>query len=187
MTPQIKKLLQKEGLNPQQLAKIDRLLAKFHEKNAGGETDEEELEEEPEVLIQIPKKQPAKKPVKKQGTSGKILDNNPHQFKINNRNKQGGKKGRAAQVAGPVQATGTNLFNKMPERNSEMADVAIDKLLAKHPPTERRGGGGLVDIECRDCGNEFTVSPVLAIRNDEGDSNYVCEDCISSKRRNRRG
>ena len=181
MTPvQLRKELKKDGLTEPQIQKILRLLEKFKSKIQVEEVDEEEEIEEEEPIIPKrigrPKKigqvdtgiAPSKgnKPVGK-GKNGKMPQRN------------------FMQAAGPVQASKINKFDKMAERNWEKGDIAIDKKLAKHKPTERRGSSGLESIECRDCGDQFNVSPVLASYNDEGGSNYICEDCISNKKSTR--
>lgn len=181
MTPvQLKKELKKDGLTDPQVNKILRLLEKFKSKIQTEEVDEEEEIEEDEPIIP-----------KRVGRPKKIgqVDNGIAPSK-GNKPVAKGKDGKMPkrnfmQAAGPVQASGINKFDKMPERNQEKGDIAIDKKLAKYKPTERRGSTGLEQIECRDCGGDFKVSPVLASYNDEGISNYVCEGCIRDKKQNR--
>lgn len=185
MTPaQLRKELNKDGLTEPQINKILRLLEKFKSKVQIEEDNEEEEVEESieEPVVQKRVGRPKKSASKRIGE----VDKGIATTKGNNQGKTGKMpKRNFMQAAGPVQASGINKFDTMPERNQEKADIAIDKKLAKHKPTERRGSSGLEQIDCRECGDTFKVSPVLASYNDEGSSNYVCEGCIRDKKRNR--
>ena len=184
MTPvQLKKELKKDGLTEPQINKILRLLEKFKSKV---QVEEDNEEEEVEELIEEPVPKRVGRPKKSASKRIGEVDKGIATTKGNNQGKTGKMpKRNFMQAAGPVQASGINKFDKMPERNQEKADIAIDKKLAKHKPTERRGSSGLEQIECRDCGNEYKVSPVLASYNDEGTSNYICEGCIRAKKNTR--
>ena len=185
MTPaQLRKELKKDGLTEQQIQKILRLVDKFKAKFQTEIVDADSLVVDEEDEPSIPKRVGRPKgPVSKK--VGQV-DKGIATTKGNNQGKTGKMpKRNFMQPAGPVQATGINKFDKMPERNMEKADIAIDKKLAKYKPTERRGSSGLEQIECRDCGDTFKVSPVLASYSDEGTSNYVCEGCIRDKKQGR--
>ena len=70
-----------------------------------------------------------------------------------------------------------NLFLLMPESQLHKEDIAIDKLLAKMPPTIRNRPFSLVPVSCRVCGKQESVSPSLL---KESASRYKCNGCSGS-------
>lgn len=70
-----------------------------------------------------------------------------------------------------------NLFEDMPEKNMHKEDIAIDKKLKKFAPTPRRRPSLLLDVKCRVCGKEESVSAKML---PETSSRYKCNDCSQS-------
>jgi hypothetical protein len=81
-----------------------------------------------------------------------------------------------------------NLFEQSPDFKSPNVDREIDATLWKgRTVTPRDQRSTTVDIDCDECGDEFTVSPNELIRttddNGRPEVGYLCNDCINSKRR----
>lgn len=74
-------------------------------------------------------------------------------------------------------AESKNKFSSMPEFNMHKDDSAIDKRLAKIPPTARmRESISYVDATCRICGKRETISSSLVF---ESLSRYKCNSCAT--------
>lgn len=71
----------------------------------------------------------------------------------------------------------TNIFTDMPEMNMHKDDIALDKKLQKFPPTPRRRPSVMVDVKCRVCGREETISSKIL---PESANRYKCNDCSKS-------
>lgn len=70
-----------------------------------------------------------------------------------------------------------NLFLDMPERNMHKKDAEIDKLLASNYRVDRNRPSTMVDVRCRVCGVEETVSSSLIT---DGKNRYKCNNCSRS-------
>lgn len=177
-----KKLLKKDGYTEPQIAKLIRLLDKFSKNNNSSEEieDDEDTDEEENVAPQ-PVKKNAAKSVKINAKSVRPVDKGVAQTKTNNNPNQKGTMPRKnmAVSAGPVQAKGINMFDKMPERNGERRDIAVDKKLSVFEPTPRRGQANLVEVECRRCHTTETIPPGLVLNA----KSYICQSCILDSKR----
>tara|TARA_B100000085_G_C18546607_1_gene514133 strand:+ start:382 stop:786 length:405 start_codon:yes stop_codon:yes gene_type:complete len=72
---------------------------------------------------------------------------------------------------------GENLFLSMPEKDMHKNDVEIDKKLAPKQLTARNRRSTEVDVRCRVCGKQQTVSQSLVT---DGVHRYKCNDCSRS-------
>lgn len=70
-----------------------------------------------------------------------------------------------------------NKFLHMAESNMHKDDLAIDKKLAKFPPTPRSRKFISIEVRCRSCGKTEQVNPVLVHDVDR----YKCNRCSASK------
>jgi ribosomal protein S27E len=69
-----------------------------------------------------------------------------------------------------------NKFTDMPEAKMHQEDVAIDKKLAKYPPTMRNRPVNFVEVKCRVCGKSEMVSENVVDSTDR----YKCNNCATS-------
>lgn len=67
-----------------------------------------------------------------------------------------------------------NLFLDMPEKDMHKNDVAIDQKLKSSQPVVRNRTATLVDVKCRVCGKEESVSSQLIV---DGVNRYKCNGC----------
>ena len=67
-----------------------------------------------------------------------------------------------------------NKFDSMPENTMHKDDSRIDKLLIKHPPTQRSRDFETIQVICRVCGKKETVNPILV---HESSNRYKCNKC----------
>lgn len=67
-----------------------------------------------------------------------------------------------------------NLFLSMSEKDMHKNDVAIDQKLKSSQPVARNRPAALVDVKCRVCGKEESVSSQLII---DGVNRYKCNGC----------
>jgi hypothetical protein len=80
-----------------------------------------------------------------------------------------------------LRAKRKNQFIELGLQNECKADIDIDKkLVGKNTPT-KRGKTRLITIDCRVCGREYTISPSLVLRTDEGYT-YTCDKCLSNNK-----
>lgn len=70
-----------------------------------------------------------------------------------------------------------NKFLQMAEANMHKDDLAIDKKLAKFPPTPRSRKFTSIEVRCRSCGKTEQVNPVLV----HDIERYKCNRCSASK------
>ncbi len=70
-----------------------------------------------------------------------------------------------------------NKFLEMAEANMHKDDLAIDKKLAKFPPTPRSRKFISIEVRCRSCGKTEQVNAVLVHDKDR----YKCNRCSASK------
>lgn len=68
----------------------------------------------------------------------------------------------------------SNKFLSMPEMRMHKDDCAIDKKLAKSPPTPRTRQYEPVKVKCRSCGKEEKVNPNII---PESTDRYKCNKC----------
>ncbi len=73
--------------------------------------------------------------------------------------------------------TQENLFLSMPEKDMHKNDVEIDKKLAPKQLTARNRRSTEVDVKCRVCGKQQTISQSLIT---DGVHRYKCNDCSRS-------
>lgn len=71
----------------------------------------------------------------------------------------------------------TNQFLDMPERNLHKDDTIIDQKLKKFPPTPRGRSATTIDVRCRVCGKEETISSKML---PESKDRYKCNNCSTS-------
>lgn len=74
-------------------------------------------------------------------------------------------------------STSNNKFLQMPESNMHKEDLAVDKKLAKFPPTPRSRKFDTIEVSCRSCGRTEIVNPVLVHDRER----YKCNRCAASK------
>jgi hypothetical protein len=67
-----------------------------------------------------------------------------------------------------------NKFSDMPEFSMHKDDVAVDKLLNKHPPAARTRQSTTIEVTCRVCGKKERISSSLLM---ESASRYKCNNC----------
>lgn len=67
-----------------------------------------------------------------------------------------------------------NLFLDMPEKDMHKNDVAIDQKLKSSQPVVRNRTAALIDVKCRVCGKEESVSGQLIV---DGVNRYKCNGC----------
>lgn len=93
-----------------------------------------------------------------------------------NNNKPNNKKRNNKKKTQPKEVS-NNKFLSMPEAKMHKDDLAIDKKLAKFPPTPRSRKFTTIEVRCRSCGKTETINPVL-IHDKE---RYKCNRCAGSK------
>jgi hypothetical protein len=71
----------------------------------------------------------------------------------------------------------SNKFLTMSEKNMFKEDTAVDKLLAKYPPTERSRSSTKINVRCRICGRSETIHPSMLCESVE---RYKCNNCSTS-------
>lgn len=71
-----------------------------------------------------------------------------------------------------------NKFVDMPEKNMHKEDCVIDQMLCKTPPVSRSRDFTPVQVKCRICGREESVSP--SSLTSDSRSRYKCNRCSSS-------
>lgn len=67
-----------------------------------------------------------------------------------------------------------NLFDEMQEKTMHKDDRRIDELLSCTPPGPRTRKFSLIDVRCRVCGRQETISPALL---HESIDRYKCNKC----------
>lgn len=67
-----------------------------------------------------------------------------------------------------------NKFSDMPEFAMHKEDIAVDKLLNKHPPAARTRKFSTIEVTCRVCGKKERISPSLLM---ESAARYKCNNC----------
>lgn len=182
---------QLNSLNPQQLQKVYKLIAKLAAKN--------DKPQQPLTLPTHAKKQPKvvkkggpKMPSTKKGGSDDLfneIDDEPSPPIAKQRKPIVGKKqnikgrtdkGVSTRNLGPVEigAERPNLFDSIKfsvaERKALAADAALDKKLV-NTISERRGSD-LIEVECIDCGRANVVSKKVVYSDSEG-VRYKCDKC----------
>lgn len=70
-----------------------------------------------------------------------------------------------------------NMFVDMPESKMHKDDAIIDQKLKKFPPTPRSRHATIVDVKCRVCGKEESVSSKIL---PESKDRYKCNKCATS-------
>lgn len=85
--------------------------------------------------------------------------------KTNNRNNRNKRK---------PYASGENLFLNMQEKDMHKNDVEIDKKLAPKQLTSRNRPSTMIEVRCRVCGKEESVSSQLIT---DGAGRYKCNNC----------
>jgi hypothetical protein len=75
------------------------------------------------------------------------------------------------------QSNTENKFISMGFDSLHKEDVAIDKVLNKHPPTPRNRKFKQIDVKCRSCGKKETINSSLLY---ESPDRYKCNKCCSS-------
>lgn len=75
------------------------------------------------------------------------------------------------------QEVSSNKFLDMPEANMHKDDLAIDKKLAKFPPTPRSRKFTSIEVRCRSCGKTEQINPVLV----HDKERYKCNRCSAAK------
>lgn len=91
-----------------------------------------------------------------------IIQSNPKPQKTNNRNKR------------KPYASGENLFLNMQEKDMHKNDVEIDKKLAPKQLTSRNRPSTMIEVKCRVCGKEESVSSQLIT---DSIGRYKCNNC----------
>ena len=73
-----------------------------------------------------------------------------------------------------------NLFLNSVESKLHKSDSKIDKLLfGDQEPAPRRSTVKMLDVQCKICGNRYTISPSLLFKDPESnDFSYICDNCI---------
>ena len=71
----------------------------------------------------------------------------------------------------------TNEFLNMPEMNLHKDDTIIDRKLKKFPPTPRNRQVSMIDVKCRVCGKQDTISSKML---PESKDRYKCNNCSTS-------
>lgn len=95
--------------------------------------------------------------------------------------RRGGEKSAVGTVAAQAEdlyiGPRENKFLEMPEAEQPNDDAAFDKLVAVKKPVPRGGReANLVEKECEECGDVFTVNPSILTS-----KRFVCNDCIVKK------
>jgi hypothetical protein len=67
-----------------------------------------------------------------------------------------------------------NRFDQMMEKSLHKEDLAVDKLLSKHPPTARTREFSPVNVTCRVCGKHENINGAILT---DAPSRYKCNSC----------